>query len=73
MNVWNLESEIPPLQIVIGGKYMSLPIASEIHDIKQHKTPTADAEVKGKGSPYSITERRVPELIRYLAVSLEVT
>ena len=29
--------------------------------------------VKGKGSPYSITERRVPELIRFLAVSLQMT
>ena len=29
--------------------------------------------LKGKGSPYSITERRVPELIRFLAVSLQVT
>jgi len=26
-----------------------------------------------KGSPYSITERRVPELIPVLAVSLQVT
>jgi len=31
------------------------------------------AIVKGKGSPYSITERRVPERSRYLAVSLQVT
>ena len=29
--------------------------------------------LKGKGSPYSITERRVPELIQFLAVSLQVT
>ena len=28
---------------------------------------------KGKGSPYSIIERRVPELIPVLAVSLQVT
>jgi len=28
---------------------------------------------KGKGSPYSIAERRVPELIPVLAVSLQVT
>jgi len=28
---------------------------------------------KGKGSPYSIAERRVPELIAVLAVSLWVT
>jgi len=28
---------------------------------------------KGKGSLYSITERKVPELIRFLAVSLQVT
>jgi len=28
--------------------------------------------LKGKGSPYSITERRVLELIRFLAVSLQV-
>ena len=30
-------------------------------------------EIKGKGSPYSITERRVLGLIRFLAVSLQVT
>ena len=28
---------------------------------------------KVKGSPYSITEGRVPELIRFSAVSLQVT
>ena len=28
---------------------------------------------KSKGSPYSITERKVPELIPFLAVSLQVT
>ena len=28
---------------------------------------------EGKGSPYSITERRVPELIPFLAVSLQAT
>ena len=29
-------------------------------------------KLKGKDSPYSITERTVPELIRFLAVSLQV-
>jgi len=29
--------------------------------------------LKGKGSPFSITERRVPELIPVKAVSLQVT
>jgi len=28
---------------------------------------------KGNGSPYSITQRRVPELIPVFAVSLQVT
>jgi len=28
---------------------------------------------KGKDSPYSTAERRVPELIRFLAVSLQIT
>jgi len=28
---------------------------------------------KGKGSPYSIAERMLPELTRFLAVSLHVT
>jgi len=27
---------------------------------------------KGKGSPYSITERRVPGITRFLAISLQV-
>jgi len=31
------------------------------------------AHKKVKGSPYSTTERRVPELNRFLAVSLQVT
>ena len=31
------------------------------------------SHVKGKGNPYSIIERRVPELIPVLAVSMQVT
>jgi len=33
----------------------------------------AETNKEGKGSPYSIIERRVPELIPVLAVSLQVT
>jgi len=35
-------------------------------NLTQTLTPTRGADVKGKGSPYSITERRVPELIPVL-------
>jgi len=32
-----------------------------------------DGMVKGKGSPYSLTERRVPELIPVLGSQVQVT
>ena len=42
------------------------------HASSRGATVYTAAQDKGKGSPYSTAERRLPELTRFLAVSLQV-
>ena len=39
---------------------------SAVHDRVRHYLTELTTKLKGKGSPYSITERRVPKLIPFL-------
>jgi len=49
------------------------PASTSHHIFKQHMTVQHKSVKKGEGRPCSITERRFPELIPVIAVSLQVT
>ena len=53
------------MAVASAGPYASLHLAPEESDCQRlmHNACSSAAQKKGKCSPYSITERRVPELI----------
>jgi len=69
-NLGTLVSEIPEffcIKVLDKSKKVSMPKPSSSRSsISTERQPAKRQMVKGKGSPYSITERRVPELIPVL-------
>ena len=50
----------------VGSRLHAACSTSAVHDRVRHYLTELTTKLKGKGSPYSITERRVPKLIPFL-------